>query len=276
MNRVKSHSIYGKLENWCLKSVIVKFGDDCRQEFLAMQLIKQFKTIFDEANLPLYVRPYNILVNSTSSGLIEVVQDAISIHQLKKYYQDTDDEKLSLVDHFKRFYGTDNPKLHTAVKNFVRSLAGYSLVSYLLQLKDRHNGNILITAEGYIVHIDFGFMLSISPGGINAEKAPFKLIQEYITLMGGIGSPMYKYYKEMLIDGFIEVRKHHEKILLLVEMMSSGSKLPCMVGEQTIRDLKERFKLNMTEKAVIEYVETLITSSLDNWYTRAYDKYQYV
>jgi phosphatidylinositol kinase/protein kinase (PI-3 family) len=48
------------------------------------------------------------------------------------------------------------------------------------QVKDRHNGNLLLDEEGHIIHIDFGFMLSNSPGGVNFESAPFKLTRELL------------------------------------------------------------------------------------------------
>jgi phosphatidylinositol kinase/protein kinase (PI-3 family) len=62
-----------------------------------------------------------------------------------------------------------------AQKNFIESLAGYSLFTYLMAVKDRHNGNILIDNTGRIIHIDFGFVLGSSPGNMNFETAPFKL-----------------------------------------------------------------------------------------------------
>ena len=72
-----------------------------------------------------------------------------------------------------------------AQKNFVESLAGYSFISYIFQVKDRHNGNILIDHKGHIVHIDFGFVLTQSPGGISFENAPFKFTEEYLEILGG-------------------------------------------------------------------------------------------
>lgn len=92
-----------------------------------------------------------------------------------------------------------------AQNNFAESLAGYSLFNYLFNVKDRHNGNILIDSEGHLVHIDFGFMLQSSPGGINFESSPFKLTKEYIDLLGGSHSEMYEYFKCLMIRGFYEV-----------------------------------------------------------------------
>lgn len=54
------------LSSW--SGVLVKGGDDVRQEMLASQLMRQFKWIFEEARLPLYLRPYEILVTGANSG----------------------------------------------------------------------------------------------------------------------------------------------------------------------------------------------------------------
>ena len=71
-----------------------------------------------------------------------------------------------------------------AQKNFAESLAGYSFISYILQIKDRHNENILIDGEGHIVHIDFGWVFNKSPSKI-LENSPFKFTKDYLDILGG-------------------------------------------------------------------------------------------
>ena len=186
--RIRKSSPFGHLPQWDLFSVIVKFGDDLRQEQLALQLIFQFQKIFKEANLPIYLRPYSILITSSESGLVETVLDTVSLHQLKK----NTPGYTTLANYYKTVYEYPSSKYKLAERNYVESMAGYSIITYLLQIKDRHNGNILLDAEGHIVHIDFGFMLSNSPGNLNFESAPFKLTQEFIDVMGGVDSNVFQ------------------------------------------------------------------------------------
>lgn len=91
--------------------------------------------------------------------------------------------------------------------------SGCSLITYLLQIKDRHNGNILLDREGHLVHIDFGFMLSNSPGNLGFEAAPFKLPLEYVEVLGGIDSEHFREFKRLFKDGFEAARKHCDRIV---------------------------------------------------------------
>ena len=58
----------------------------------------------------------------------------------------------------------------------------YCIVSYLVQVKDRHNGNILLDNEGHLIHIDYGFILSASPKNLGFENSPFKLTPEFVDV----------------------------------------------------------------------------------------------
>ncbi|CAH8346310.1 unnamed protein product [Eruca vesicaria subsp. sativa] len=274
--RIRKASIYGKLPGWDLRSIIVKSGDDCRQEHLAVQLISHFYDIFQEAGLPLWLRPYEVLVTSSYTALIETIPDTASIHSIKSRYPNI----TSLRDFFAAKYKENSPSFKLAQRNFVESMAGYSLVCYLLQIKDRHNGNLLLDEEGHIIHIDFGFMLSNSPGGVNFESAPFKLTRELLEVMDsdadGVPSEFFDYFKVLCIQGFLTCRKHAERIILLVEMLQDSG-FPCFKGgPRTIQNLRKRFHLSLTEEQCVSLVLSLISSSLDAWRTRQYDYYQRV
>ena len=212
-----------------------------------------------------------ILVLSNDSGMIEPIINTVSLHQIKKH------SKMSLLDYFLREYGPTNSEAFlTAQRNFVESIAAYSLVCYLVQVKDRHNGNILLDNDGHVIHIDFGFMLSTSPKNLGFENSPFKLTAEFIDVMGGQDSDMFSYYKILMLQGLVAARKHYEKIVSIVEIMRSGSQLPCFkAGASTVTALKSRFHMGLTEEELQLRVNHMVEASVHSLTTKLYDNFQY-
>uniref|UniRef100_A0A4W6DLT2 Phosphatidylinositol 4-kinase beta n=1 Tax=Lates calcarifer TaxID=8187 RepID=A0A4W6DLT2_LATCA len=271
VRRIREGSPYGHLPNWRLLSVIVKCGDDLRQELLAFQVLQQLKSIWEQERVPLWIKPYKILVLSSDSGMIEPVVNAVSLHQVKKQSQ------LSLLDYFLQEHGaTTTEEFLTAQRNFVQSCAGYSLICYLLQVKDRHNGNILLDADGHIIHIDFGFILSSSPKNLGFETSAFKLTTEFVDVMGGPDGDMFNYYKMLMLQGLIAARKHMDRVLQIVEIMQQGSQLPCFHGSSTMRGLKERFHMSLTEEQLQLLIDQLVDGSMRSLTTKLYDGFQYL
>lgn len=195
-----------------------------------MQMISSMHQIFKEAKSPLWLKPYEIIATGPRCGLIEVVSDAMSIHAIKEKRLQQTGQFSSLLDYFDEQFGPKGKKTRTAATdNFCNSLAAYSLVCYILQIKDRHNGNILVDIEGHILHIDFGFLLSNAPGkGVKFETAPFKLNQEMLDVLGGEQSAKFRDFRQRMARGFMALQANAEKIIILVEMMLMGtSDLPC-------------------------------------------------
>ncbi|KAL9652434.1 hypothetical protein ABK040_000007 [Willaertia magna] len=271
--RYRLESPYGSMPGWDLKTAIVKANDDIRQEIFAMQLIKLFKQIFEEEKVPIYLRPYEIIVTSGNCGMLETVRDTVSFDGLKKKFPNF----TTLKDYFTKVYG--DPLSMPYIKaqtNFVESAVGYSIISYILQIKDRHNGNILIDREGHIVHIDFGFFLGISPGGVNFEVSPFKLPQEWVDLMGELFD---LHFRPVFFVAFSVLRKKRNmnRIINLVEMMM-GANYKCFDNNHasSLKELKGRFYADLSEEEFAKVARKLVDDSIDNWFSKKYDQYQYL
>ncbi|KAJ3056438.1 phosphatidylinositol-4- kinase [Rhizophlyctis rosea] len=252
-------------------SAIFKVGDDCRQDLLALQLISIFKGIFMKAGLDLYVFPYRVVPTAPGCGVIEVIPRSMSRDMMGR-------EKVnSLYDWFIAEFGTEDAvEFRKARYEFIKSLAAYSVVLFILQIKDRHNGNIMLDKDGHMVHIDFGFMLSIAPGGGILEVSPFKLTREMVDVMGGdVNSPDYKLFSELCVKSYLACRPYADEIIQMVAlMMDSG--LPCFKGDVTIKKLRERFQLDKTERQAAEFMISCIKYSHENTRSGLYDRFQYM
>ncbi|ROT36978.1 phosphatidylinositol 3 [Sodiomyces alkalinus F11] len=254
------------IEVW--QSAIFKVGDDCRQDVLVLQMISAFRGIFHNVGLEVFVYPYRVTATAPGCGVIEVLPNSISRDMLGR------EAVNGLYDYFISKYGNeDSLRFQKARNNFVKSMAAYSIISFLLQFKDRHNGNIMIDDAGHIVHIDFGFCFDIAPGGIKFERAPFKLTAEMMAVMGGsTDHQTFQWFEELCVKAFLASRQYCEKLSQIVLLMM-GSGLPCFKPE-SVKHFKERFVLERSEREAAGFIRDLIRKSADNYWTGIYDQFQ--
>jgi phosphatidylinositol 4-kinase len=114
----------------------------------------------------------------------------------------------------------------------------------------------MIDTRGHLIFIDFGFAMGMAPGHeFSFEKAPFKLTQEYVQVMGGTSSECYKEFERLFVAGLQESRKNAQIALGLVEIMMYKSNYPCFSGwryggERAIKRFEKRLFLHTRDDQV--------------------------
>ncbi|KAG8368260.1 hypothetical protein BUALT_Bualt15G0026800 [Buddleja alternifolia] len=256
------------------QACIFKVGDDCRQDVLALQVISLLKDIFEAVGLNLYLFPYGVLPTGPERGIIEVVPNTRSRSQMG---ETTDG---GLYEIFQQDFGpVGSPRFEAARENFLISSAGYAVASLLLQPKDRHNGNLLFDNVGRLVHIDFGFIFEISPGGnMRFESAHFKLSHEMTQLLdpsGVMKSDTWHQFVSLCVKGYLAARRYMDGIInTVLLMMDSG--LPCFSRGDPIGNLRKRFHPEMSDREAANFMIRICTDAYNKWTTAGYDLIQYL
>lgn len=235
--------------------------DDIRREQLAMQFIKLLEQVWQAEGVDVYLRPYHIICCGAECGMLENIANGRSLDSIKK---SSHSAAASLVSFFEDLFRT--PMLfHRAQQNFMRSLVPYSILTYLFQIKDRHNGNVLIDAHGHCLHIDFGYMLGESPGGdLRWEKAPFKLSGDFCDILDGVGSPLWHEFEELMIDAFRGLQTHVQEIIDFVAVSA-----PAEFTRNCLHEVLQQ-RIMIPESRV----RALIRESAENEHTLTYDVIQ--
>lgn len=311
VEQIRQTSPYGNVRGWRLASVIMKAGEDIRREALVMQVITKlnewFQSDIAEKHRP-FLRPYTIMCVGGDAGMLECVSDAKSIDEVKK----KTDGFVSLRDYFERAYGppsrSRHPTQHSphhihrhgsqqlpmehlkeetgdisfeqAQDNFLRSMVGYSLVCYVLQVKDRHNANILLDRVGHMMHIDFGFVLGDTPKmgkvPLFSEKAPFKLSAEFWQVLGGWnfhqGGLGVKFCK-MFEIAFACAASHVEDIASIVEEAMLNLCRNADEAREIANGVRSRLRMRGPAGSVEQktFIMNLVNEALNSWSQSTYD-----
>lgn len=140
---------------------------------------------------------YNILPISSEYGYIEFVPGTNTLYHVR--------EELNFT--IQNYVLENNPEMsiHELRDRLSKSCAVYCVITYLLGIGDRHLDNIMITKNGAIFHIDFGYILGKDPKPISPD---IRITPEMIDAMGGINSKYYNQFKYYCGLAYNCLRRH--------------------------------------------------------------------
>ena len=223
-------------------TLIYKQGDDLRQDQLCLQFVRCVDRLLKRDGLDLRLTPYRVLATSTTSGLVQFVPGAVTCSGV-------------LAEHrtVLRFFAAVAPDATngplgcspSVYETFLRSCAGYCVITYLLGVGDRHLDNLMLCPDGRLFHIDFGYLFGRDPKQwLGAPPPAMKLSKELTDAMGGTGqdSPGWGRFRTLACEAFSICRKHAPQLAALLRPM----------GQAAMRDVTPEAALRVEAKLELE------------------------
>ncbi|CAN6598522.1 phosphatidylinositol 3-kinase Vps34p [Trichomonascus vanleenenianus] len=247
--------------------IIFKTGDDLRQDQLVVQIISLMDQLLRNENLDLRLTPYRILATGPKDGALQFIPNQTLAHVLTEYH--------GILPYLRQHNPSSDPTNQLGVKNdvmdtFVRSCAGYCVVTYILGVGDRHLDNLLICPDGHFFHADFGYILGRDP---KPFPPMMKLPIQVIDGMGGAQSDNYDKFRSYCFTAFTSLRKNANLILNLFALMTESSIPDIMFErEKAVLKVKEKFCLEMTEAEAMVHFQNLINDSVNAFLPMVIDR----
>ncbi|KAL7275774.1 Phosphatidylinositol (PI) 3-kinase [Rhizina undulata] len=250
-----------KTDNGGKYPVIFKTGDDLRQDQLVIQIVILMDKLLRKENLDLKLTPYGILATSEFTGMVQFVQSM----SLAAIEEGKAAQTPGVLAYLKKGFPDETQEYGVKAEvmdNYVKSCAGYCVITYLLGVGDRHLDNLLLTPDGHFFHADFGFILGRDP----KPFAPaMKLCKEMVDGMGGVNSAHYQNFKSYCYTAYNTLRKSANLILNLFALMVDAN-IPDirLEPDKAVLKVKERFCLELSEEEAIKHFRALIDDSMNS------------
>ncbi|XP_044740509.1 phosphatidylinositol 3-kinase catalytic subunit type 3 isoform X2 [Chrysoperla carnea] len=234
---------------------IFKHGDDLRQDQLILQMITLMDKLLRMENLDLKLTPYRVLATSTKHGFLQYIESKTVAEVLNT--------EGSIQNFFRKHHPSETGPYGIApevMDTYVRSVAGYCVITYLLGVGDRHLDNLLLTKNGKLFHIDFGYILGRDPKPL---PPPMKLSKEMVEAMGGPQSEHYQEFRKQCYTAFLHLRRHSNLMLNLFSLMVDAS-VPdiALEPDKAVRKVQDKLRLDLGDEEAILYLQSLLDMSV--------------
>jgi len=233
------------------KAAILFKREDIRKDATAMAMAKLCKKLLEENNIQVPFISYDVVPTSPTSGFIEIVQQSKTLNEI---FQE------GTINNYLQIHNPEK-KIGDILENYMRSLAFWTIFTYLLGVGDRHLDNIMLTSGGVLFHIDYSYMFGY-------EAKPYvPLIRIDNSMIEGMGGNVhYDKFKSLCLEMFLSLRRYSSLIFCCFLTLASCDP-PIQNTKFTLDFLEnhivDRFLLGQNEGDVAVTISKLLDNSRD-------------
>jgi len=248
--------------------LIFKTGDDMRQDQLIIQMVRLMDGQLKRLGLDLKLTPFSVIATSTTSGIMEMVLDSVPMSQVVERYgrkgqgAARNNPVMAFLQEFSFHPTAQYNIVPETMDTYIKSTAGYCVITYLLGIGDRHLDNILLSKSGHFFHLDFGFILGRDP---KPFPPPMRLTVEMIAGMGGYDSENYTKFKSYCCQAYNILRRSAGLVTVLLQLMrDAGIEDLHPDPATTIAKMYEKFRVDIededADKALLRLVDDSVAA----------------
>jgi phosphatidylinositol 3-kinase len=171
-------------------------------------------------------------------------------------------------------YDPDAPYLirKDVMDAYVKSCAGYSVITYILGVGDRHLDNLLLHQSGCFFHCDYSFILGCDP----KAYLPVRITDDMVSGMGGKDSDNYARFASMAGAAFLTLRRpENVRLMLSLVRLMEHSCIPDISENQTmgksLQGMRDRLRLDLNDQEAVAFMESLVESAQSSRMAMAVD-----
>ncbi|KAL4105917.1 hypothetical protein PRIC1_003972 [Phytophthora ramorum] len=182
--------------------------DDLRKDAIVQNIINVMYLILKkETRLDIPLVTYRVLPTSSFDGLIEIVENAHTLYSIIRDHGTI----MNFLHHY-----NGHRTLSDISSSFRESLAAYTVITFLLGVGDRHADNVMLTKDGILFHIDYGFILGKDPKPL---QPPMRLDHYMIEALGGSQTQQFEQFKQLCVIAFNCLRRHVSLFMIMLTLV---------------------------------------------------------
>lgn len=233
------------------KSAILFKREDIRKDAIVIGMAKLCRKLLQENDIHVPFISYDVVPTSPTSGFIEIVQQSKTLNEI---FQE------GTINNYLQIHNPEK-KIGDILENYMKSLAFWTIFTYLLGVGDRHLDNIMLTSGGILFHIDYSYVFGY-------ETKPYvPLIRIDNSMIEGMGGNVhYDKFKSLCLEMFLCLRRY-SSLLFCCFLTFASCDPPIQHTKFTLEFLEnhivDRFLLGQNEGDVAVTISKLLDNSRD-------------